>query len=81
MRYVKLLLDLYRDLQQASQPRLRLEVGLLKLVYAGQLESIEKVLGDWDESQSSLLSWAGTRRIEGIPRAYIPWSDSRPESC
>ena len=52
-RYVKLLLDLYRDLQQASQPRLRLEVGLLKLVHAGQLESIEKVLAGWDESQSS----------------------------
>ena len=52
-RYVNLLLDLYRDLQQASQPRLRLEVGLLKLVYAGQLESIEKVLAGWGESQSS----------------------------
>ncbi len=53
MRYVNLLLDLYRDLQQASQPRLRLEVGLLKLVHAGQLESIERVLAGWGESQSS----------------------------
>ncbi len=66
-RYVKLLLDLYRDLQQASQPRLRLEVGLLKLVYAGQLESIEKVLGDWDESQSSSSAGPAPGESRGSP--------------
>ena len=43
-RYVQLLLELYRDLQAAAQPRFRLEVGLLKLVYAGHLQPIEKVL-------------------------------------
>ena len=43
-RYVHLLLDLYRDLQAAAQPRFRLEVGLLKLVYAGHIQGIEKVL-------------------------------------
>ena len=66
-RYVKLLLDLYRDLQQASQPRLRLEVGLLKLVYAGQLESIEKVLGDWDESKSSSSAGPAPGELRGSP--------------
>ena len=46
-RYLQLSLDLYRDLQQAVQPRFRLEVGLLKLVHAGRLTSIEKVLAEW----------------------------------
>ncbi len=43
-RYVQLMLTLYQDLQHATQPRFRLEIGLLKLVYAGRLQSIEKVL-------------------------------------
>jgi DNA polymerase-3 subunit gamma/tau len=46
-RYLQLLLELYRELQHAAQPRFRLEVGLLKLVYAGHLQSIEKVLAGW----------------------------------
>ena len=64
-RYVNLLLELYRDLQQASQPRLRLEVGLLKLVYASHLESIEKVLADWGESQSSSSAGPATGGLRG----------------
>lgn len=44
-RYVQLLLTLYQDLQHATQPRFRLELGLLKLVYAGRLQPIEEVLG------------------------------------
>lgn len=45
-RYVQLLLTLYQDLQHATQSRFLLEVGLLKLVYAGRLQAIEKVLGN-----------------------------------
>ena len=43
-RYVHIILDLYRDLQSAAQPRFRLEIGLLKLVYAGHIQGIETVL-------------------------------------
>jgi DNA polymerase-3 subunit gamma/tau len=43
-RYVQLLLTLYKDLQAASQPRFHLEIGMLKLVYAGKLRSIEEAL-------------------------------------
>ncbi|MDE0124423.1 MAG: DNA polymerase III subunit gamma/tau [Bryobacterales bacterium] len=43
-RYVQLLLELYQDLHQAMQQRFRLEVGLLKLVYAGRIRPIEEVL-------------------------------------
>ncbi len=45
-RYVHLLLALYQDLQLATQQRFRLEIGLLKLVYAGRLRPIEQVLSE-----------------------------------
>ena len=73
-RYVKLLLDLYRDLQQASQPRLRLEVGLLKLVYAGHIESIEEVLADWGESQSSSSAGQAPGGLRGSSGPVSPSS-------
>ena len=49
-RYLQLSIDLYRDLQHATQPRFRLEIGLLKLVHAGRLTPIEKVLAEWGDS-------------------------------
>ena len=49
-RYLQLSIDLYRDLQHATQPRFRLEIGLLKLVHAGRLTPIENVLARWGDS-------------------------------
>jgi len=43
-RYVQLILNLYRDLQHAPHPRFHLELGLVKLVQAGRLVSIEEAL-------------------------------------
>jgi len=43
-RYLKLGLDLFRDLQSSQQPRLHLEMGLLRLVHAGRLMPIEEAL-------------------------------------
>ncbi len=43
-RYLQLTLDLYRDLQFSLQPRFHLEIGLLRLVHAGRLVSIEQAL-------------------------------------
>lgn len=43
-RFVQVLLALYQDLQNATQQRFRLELGLLKLVHAGRLHKIEAVL-------------------------------------
>ncbi len=43
-RYLQLSLDLFRDLQFSLQPRFHLEIGLLKLVHAGRLLSIEEAL-------------------------------------
>jgi DNA polymerase-3 subunit gamma/tau len=43
-RYLNLSLDLYKALQESLQPRLHLELGLIKLVQAGKLQSIEDAL-------------------------------------
>ncbi|MFN0105116.1 MAG: DNA polymerase III subunit gamma/tau [Bryobacteraceae bacterium] len=43
-RYLQIVLDVFRDLQYSLQPRLHLELGLLKLVHSGRLTSIEEAL-------------------------------------
>ena len=43
-RYLNLSLDLYKALQSSLQPRLHLELGLIKLVQAGKLQSIEAAI-------------------------------------
>jgi DNA polymerase-3 subunit gamma/tau len=43
-RYLQLTLDLFKDLQTVLQPRLHLEIGLLKLIQAGRLATIEEAL-------------------------------------
>ncbi len=43
-RYLQLSLDLFRDLQFSLQPRFHLEIGLLKMIQAGKLVSIEEAL-------------------------------------
>ncbi|MBK7928914.1 MAG: DNA polymerase III subunit gamma/tau [Bryobacterales bacterium] len=43
-RFLQLTLDIYRDLQHSLQPRLHLELGLLRLVHAGKLVRIEEAL-------------------------------------
>ena len=43
-RYLQLSLDLFRDLQFSLQPRFHLEMGLLRMVQAGRLVSIEEAL-------------------------------------
>ena len=43
-RYLQLTLDLFKELQFSLQPRLHLEIGLLRLVQAGRLQPIEEAL-------------------------------------
>ena len=43
-RDLKLSLDIFRDLQTSLQPRLHLEMGLLRLILAGRLQPIEEAL-------------------------------------
>ena len=43
-RYLNLTLELYKTMQYSLQPRMHLELGLVKLVQAGRLQSIEEAL-------------------------------------
>jgi DNA polymerase-3 subunit gamma/tau len=58
-RYLRLTLDLFRDLQSSLQPRLHLELGLLRLVHAGKLQSIEEAI-------------AGIGGAPSAPKATLP---------
>jgi DNA polymerase-3 subunit gamma/tau len=43
-RFLHLTLELYGDLQRSTQPRLHMEIGLLRMVQAGRLLPIEEAL-------------------------------------
>jgi DNA polymerase III subunit gamma/tau len=51
-RYLQLTLDLFKDLQFSLQPRLHLEIGLLRLIQAGKLLPIEEALASLGGSGS-----------------------------
>lgn len=44
-RYLQIALDLFKELQYSLQPRLHLELGLLRMLYASRLQPIEEALG------------------------------------
>ncbi len=68
-RWLQLSLDLYSDLQRSLQPRLHLELGLMRLVHAGRLKPIEEAL-------SELRPAAGTSSAAPAPRA--PAAPAKP---
>ncbi|HUA84576.1 MAG TPA: DNA polymerase III subunit gamma/tau [Bryobacteraceae bacterium] len=52
-RFLQLSLDLFSDLQSSQQPRLHLEIGLLRMVHAGRLQPIEEALASLKSGGSS----------------------------
>jgi DNA polymerase-3 subunit gamma/tau len=54
-RYLNLTLDLNKALQSSLQPRVHLELGLIKLVQAGKLRSIEEALASLGKSETRAL--------------------------
>jgi DNA polymerase-3 subunit gamma/tau len=72
-RYLNLTLDLYKTLQSSLQPRLHLELGLIKLIQVGRLQSIEEVLAQLASPEpASALSPAGSGSIVASSRAGAP---------
>ncbi len=61
-RHLQLSLDLFKDLQTSLQPRLHLEMGLLRMVHAGRLRPIEEAI-------ASLGSGGGSQPAPPKPRA------------
>jgi DNA polymerase-3 subunit gamma/tau len=87
-RYLQLTLDLFKDLQSSLQPRLHLEVGLLRLVQAGKLLPIEEAiagLGNAGGPGPARTTQAGkpvpraeaTQAEKPLPQAQqaSPWKD------
>src|SRR6516165_4067623 len=68
-RYVQLSLDLFRDLQTSLQPRFHLEIGLVRLVHAGRLESIGKARAGLPGGGAGVLAPGGA---SPAPR---PWEN------
>ena len=52
-RYLNMTLDLFKQLQYSLQPRLHMELGLLRLVHAGRLMSIEQALANLGPASAS----------------------------
>jgi DNA polymerase-3 subunit gamma/tau len=63
-RYLQMTLDSFKELQTSLQPRLHLEIGLLRLVHAGRLLPIEEALA----------------ALQSEPPASLPKSAPKPAS-
>ncbi|BDC51728.1 hypothetical protein F183_A40430 [Bryobacterales bacterium F-183] len=70
-RYLQITLDLFKDLQNALQPRLHMELGLLRLVHAGRLQSLEEALASVGGGGSAPPSSQGPPKVSP-PKATPP---------
>ncbi len=71
-RYLNLTLELYKTLQESLQPRLHLELGLVKLVQAGKLKGIEQALAELGKSPGPLPTAAPPVQLSATSRAGAP---------
>jgi DNA polymerase III subunit gamma/tau len=76
-RYLQLSLDLFRDLQSSLQPRLHLEIGLLRMVHAGKLLPIEEALAGLRGVSSSAPSRPAPAAPKATPAVVAATSDLR----
>jgi len=72
-RYLQLSLDLFKDLQFSLQPRFHLEIGLVKLVQAGRLTSIEEALAELTDADTATRRRGDTAKAN--PDAAITKAD------
>jgi len=77
-RYLQLTLDLFKDLQSSLQPRLHLEIGLLRLVQAGRLVTIEEALSDLGGDGSPPAPARKPTAIPPIAKSQPPSAKSEP---
>ncbi|HLX45727.1 MAG TPA: DNA polymerase III subunit gamma/tau [Bryobacteraceae bacterium] len=70
-RHLQLSLDIFSNLQNSLQPRLHLEVGLLRMVQAGKLQSIEEALASLGGAGGGPAG-SGPAKIPPKPAAPAP---------
>ena len=75
-RYLQLALDLFRDLQSSLQPRLHLEIGLLRMVHAGKLLPIEEALAGLRGSGPTGVNPSGVNPSGASPSGAKPTSSA-----
>ncbi len=87
-RWLQLSIDIYGQLQYSLQPRLHLELGLLRLVHAGRLKPIEEALRELQASEKPRVAapapyTARTPQAASYPatRAAQPPAYSRPAAA
>ncbi len=70
-RYLQLTLEIFRELQYSLQPRFHLEIGLLRLVHAGRMMSVEEALAQVSAGSSPAAS-ASVRAAPAVERKAAP---------
>jgi DNA polymerase-3 subunit gamma/tau len=76
-RDLKLALDLFRDLQSSLQPRLHLEMGLLRLIHAGRLQPIEEAIAALGGGGSASRKTGDSQPISPRTAAPTPKDSAR----
>ena len=86
-RWLQLSIDIYGQLQYSLQPRLHLEVGLLRLVHAGRLKPIEDALRELQATEKPRVAapapfTARASQTGAIPAARpMPPPTARPATA
>jgi len=84
-RWLQLAIEIYGQLQYSLQPRLHLELGMLRLVHAGRLKPIEEALRDLAAAekprtaQAPPLTARSLQASVGAPRPAAPAGGSLRE--
>jgi DNA polymerase III subunit gamma/tau len=74
-RFFNILLQTDDDLRRKPDPRVHLEMGLLRLIHAGRLAPLEELLADLgDASGNSGAAKSSTARASALPAATPAWS-------
>ncbi|MDR3717653.1 MAG: DNA polymerase III subunit gamma/tau, partial [Bryobacteraceae bacterium] len=77
-RWLQLSIDIYGQLQYSLQPRLHLELGLLRLVHAGRLKPIEDALRELQANEKPRVAAPAPYTARSAPAAYPP---ARPQAA
>jgi DNA polymerase-3 subunit gamma/tau len=74
-RFFNILLQTDDDLRRKPDPRVHLEMGLLRLIHAGRLAPLEELLADLsDAGDNGGTAKSSTARASALPAASPAWS-------
>ncbi len=71
-RWLQITLDIYGQLQYSLQPRLHMELGLMRLVHAGRIKPLEEALKELSASPAPSAAAPRTPQAPPTPRPTQP---------